>query len=373
MNKPVKAFLSILGVIAFGYILWYLRTLILYFIIAAVISIIGAPLVKKIKAIKVGKLKLGGAFAAAFTLLLFIGFITGLLLLLAPLISEQAQIISQLDMRSISTSLQGKFAILQDWLTSHHLTNSEVNNQEFLLEKFKTLFNFNWISNLFDNIIGVMGSAFVAVFSVLFISFFLLKDGNLLANIIYSLTPDKHLPKIKKILANNDKMLTKYLIGVLIQIFITSTVVSLGLYIIGVHNALIIGILAGFMNVIPYIGPLFGLAIGLFVATTTNLSMDSDISLISIMLRVLLVFGVAQIVDNFFTQPVILSKSVNAHPLEIFLVISAAGTLGGIGGMIVAIPAYTAIKIIASEFLMEYKFIQTLTKSTTEANAQTQK
>lgn len=362
MSKPVKAFFSIVGIIALGFVLWYLRVLIVYFIIAAVISIVGAPLVRKIKSIKLGKIKFGGAFAAAFTLFLFISFLTGLLLLLAPLISEQAQIISNMDTRQITQSLQGQFSNLQQWLNAHHLAEAGNTNEEFILEKFKTTFNFNWISNLFDNIIAVMGSAFVAVFSILFISFFLLKDGNLLANMIYSLTPDQHLPKIKKILANNDKMLTSYLTGVLIQIFITSTVVSVGLYIIGVNNALIIGILAGFMNVIPYIGPLFGLAIGLLVAITTNLGMETDVSLISILLKVLVVFTVAQLVDNFFTQPVILSKSVNAHPLEIFMVISAAATLGGIGGMIVAIPAYTALKIIASEFLTEYKFVQSLTK-----------
>lgn len=362
MNKPVKSFFSIVGIVALGFVLWYLRELIVFFVIAAVISIIGAPLVRKIKSIKLGKIKFGGAFAAAITLLLFISFFTGLVLLLSPLISEQANLISNLDTEQITQSLQGKFLILQDWLTSHHLTEVENSNQEFLIEKFKSIFNFNWISSLFDNIIGVMGNAFVAVFSILFIAFFLLKDGNMLASIIYALTPDKHLPKIKKILTNNDKMLTSYLIGVLIQIFITSTVVSVGLLIIGVDNALIIGILSGFMNVIPYIGPLFGLAIGIFVAVTTNLGLDADISILSLSLRVLLVFGIAQLVDNFFTQPVILSKSVNAHPLEIFLVISASATLAGIGGMIVAIPLYTAIKIIASEFLIEYKFIQSLTK-----------
>jgi len=73
-------------------------------------------------------------------------------------------------------------------------------------------------------------------------------------------------------------------------------------------------------------------------------------------------FIIAQLVDNFFSQPFIFSKSVKSHPLEIFLVIIIAGLISGIVGLIIAIPVYTAIKVIAKEFLSEYRVVNKLTE-----------
>ena len=74
-----------------------------------------------------------------------------------------------------------------------------------------------------------------------------------------------------------------------------------------------------------------------------------------------LVFLSGQLVDNFFTQPVIFAGSVKAHPLEIFVLISIAGSLAGITGMMLAIPAYSLIRVVAKEFLSGFKVIQALT------------
>ena len=77
---------------------------------------------------------------------------------------------------------------------------------------------------------------------------------------------------------------------------------------------------------------------------------------------VMIGFIIGQLVDNFFSQPFIFSKSVKSHPLEIFLIIIISGILFGVAGMIVAIPAYTAIKVILKEFLSEYKLVSKLTQ-----------
>ena len=74
-------------------------------------------------------------------------------------------------------------------------------------------------------------------------------------------------------------------------------------------------------------------------------------------------FIIAQLVDNFFSQPFIFSKSVKSHPLEIFLIIIIFGLLFGITGLIIAIPLYTAIKVIAKEFWSEYRIVKRLTKN----------
>lgn len=362
MNNTLKTIFTISGLILLGILCWYLRVLILFFIISAVISVIAAPVVAFIKKAKVGKKRISDGIAAFITLIGIFSIFGGIFFLIIPLVAEQATIISHLDTNEIVQSLQGKIVIVENWLANYNIDTGDVSNQAYIVDKLKSTIDFGWISNLFDNIFTVFGDVFVAVFSIMFISFFLLKDGDLLTQIMYSLAPDKHLSKIKSIKESSDKMLTSYLTGVLIQVLITTTVISVGLFVIGVKNALIIGVIAGFMNVIPYIGPIFGMVIGLFVAISTSLSIGADVSILALSGKVLIVFGIAQLVDNFFTQPVILSKSVNAHPLEIFLVISAAATLFGVGGMILAIPTYTIIKIVAGEFLSKYKFVKSLTK-----------
>lgn len=81
------------------------------------------------------------------------------------------------------------------------------------------------------------------------------------------------------------------------------------------------------------------------------------------MIRVLSVFIIMQIIDNFVLQPIIFSKSVKAHPLEIFLVVLIGAKLGGILGMVLAIPLYTVFRVIGKVFLSEFKVIQNLTRN----------
>jgi len=202
----------------------------------------------------------------------------------------------------------------------------------------------------------------VALFSILFISFFLLKDGKIVDNVVQSLTPDNYADKIKTIFNETKDLLTRYFVGVVIQISIVMIVITLGLTILGVKNALLIGLLAGVFNIIPYVGPIFGALIGLSLAATSQLEIDPDVNITTFILTAMIPFVVAQVLDNFVLQPLIFSKSVKAHPLEIFMVILAAGSLAGVLGMIVAVPAYSFIRIVAKEFFNGYKVVQGLTK-----------
>ena len=165
-------------------------------------------------------------------------------------------------------------------------------------------------------------------------------------------------------MSNAKRLLSRYFIGLLIQVLSITTLVSLGLTILGIENALLIGLFAGFINVIPYLGPLIGTLFGLFVVFTSNFQLGIDAELGWLMLKTLSVFVVVQTLDNIVFQPLIFSNSVNVHPLEIFLIIFiAAGKLGGPVGMICAIPAYTLIRIIAKEFLTQFEIVKNLTKN----------
>ena len=131
----------------------------------------------------------------------------------------------------------------------------------------------------------------------------------------------------------------------------------------GIPNAFIIALLCSLLNLIPYLGPI----IGAFLISALTMTSFIDASFTEVVLPktlyVLLGFSFGQIIDNFFSQPYIFSKSVKSHPLEIFIIIIIAGTLFGTIGLIVAIPAYTSIKVIFKIFFEENKIVKSLTKN----------
>jgi predicted PurR-regulated permease PerM len=209
----------------------------------------------------------------------------------------------------------------------------------------------------------MISNAMILLFSVAFISFFFLKDGDLLLRIIYSLTPDRYMNNIQNILRNALKILTRYFIGLIIQISAVTTLTSLGLWLVGVENAFLIGFLAGLMNLIPYAGPVIGAGMGLLIVASTNLTSAVPQEFSPLLLKAGGVFLIVQLIDNFVFQPLIFSNSAQAHPLEIFIVISVAGTMAGITGMMLAVPVYSFIRIVAREFLSEFKVVDRLTRN----------
>jgi predicted PurR-regulated permease PerM len=129
---------------------------------------------------------------------------------------------------------------------------------------------------------------------------------------------------------------------------------ALGLSIAGVEYALTIALFAAITNMIPYAGPLLGTVFGIVVGISTgDFSTDSDYSFF--LVKIITVFTAVQITDNLLIQPVIFSKSVKAHPLEIFVIIFAGAKIAGILGMIFAIPVYTIFRVSVLEFYSGYK------------------
>jgi len=165
------------------------------------------------------------------------------------------------------------------------------------------------------------------------------------------------------VISATKELLARYIYGIIVQVVLVAIIITLGMTIIGVENALLIGLFAGIVNIIPYVGPPLGALFASIVAITFNLDMNFYEFLLPMILQIVAVFALTQLVDNMLLQPYIFSNSVKAHPLEIFLVILMAGTLSGIPGMILAIPSYVILRVIAKEFLSEFKLVKALTKN----------
>lgn len=175
------------------------------------------------------------------------------------------------------------------------------------------------------------------------------------------LVPNEYEQKVRESVAQITTMLSRYFGGITLQVFIITVFVSVALSLLGVKNALLIGFFAALINVIPYLGPVIGASFAIFITISSNLDLDFYTEMLPLILKVAGVFATMQLTDNFILQPYIFSNSVLAHPLEIFLVIMVGAKIGGVVGMILAIPGYTVIRVIASVFLSEFKIVQQVT------------
>ena len=225
------------------------------------------------------------------------------------------------------------------------------------------------IPQFFTSVVGTLGNFLVGVMSVFFIAFFFLREQGLFNTMIAGVVPDKHEKKVIQAINESSTLLIRYFLGILSQVTIITIYVSIALTILGVKNALLIGFFAALMNIIPYIGPIIGAIFAAVITISSNLGMPfypvegiEQATMLPLLIKVFAVFASMQLLDNFVLQPNIFSKSVKAHPLEIFLIILIGANIGGITGMVLAIPGYTVIRVVAKVFLSEFKVVQSLTK-----------
>jgi predicted PurR-regulated permease PerM len=353
LNQNWKIFFSMLGIALLGCTLWYFRVIILYFICAVVLSFIAEPIAELCKRIRYKNWLLPAWARAVLALCTIGGALVAMFALFAPIIHEEATIIGQLDLRLVLKKMG-----LEQWMeTYQHADISQMIQQEI-----SNGIQVSSLQSAFSGIVAWIGNLFIGVFAVLFIAFFFLKDGFLFTRIVFSLTPEKHMDAMKNIMEHTHHLLRRYFIGVAIQSLIMAAMIGISLYFLGVKNALLIGLFAGLVNVIPYLGPLIGALFAIVIAATTALQSNAGVDIIPVVWQVGVVFVVAQQIDGFLVQPLILGNSVKAHPLEVFVVVLMSGMVGGIGGMIAAIPVYTIIRVIAREFFSAFKPIKSLTR-----------
>lgn len=239
--------------------------------------------------------------------------------------------------------------------------NASDNPIERLQKEIFSFFNPSQIQNLFTRIIGFFGDFMIGIFSVLFIAFFFLKEQQLFVRFIMTIVPNEYEKQVDSALSGITVLLARYFDGVFIQMTVITIFVSVALKLLGIENALLIGFFAALINVIPYVGPAMGASFGIFIVISSNLGIPFYDEMLPLIFKVLLVFAAMQMIDNFILQPFIFSNSVLAHPLEIFIIILVGAKLGGILGMVLAIPAYTVIRVVARVFLSEFQIVKKLT------------
>ncbi len=336
------------------YFLYLIQSILIYLVTALILTLIGNPILDFFKK----RLKFKHTLATIATLLIYILFIAGFVLMIIPLISSQGQNLSLLKTVEIEkniTQLTNQVAV---FLESHNIDSEQMLKEANITSKI----NFNFIPNFLNLVLGTISSFGIGLASVLFITFFFLKDRVLFIVSAKKLIPDSQEDKILNSLHKINHLLSRYFIGLLLQLFIVFILYLIVLFIFGIPNMFIIAFLCAVLNIVPYIGPLIASVLAAILTMLSNLGNDFQTEILPTTIYVLIGFWIVQIIDNNLSQPIIFSKSVSSHPLEIFLVILIAGFLSGILGMIIAVPLYTILKVIGKEFFPENAVIKILTK-----------
>ena len=350
-----KSIFYLISILIIGYMLMKIKIIIGYLVIASIITLISRPIVKFL----CEKLKFKITVASVVAILLLIIIITGIISLLIPLVLEQGKNLSLLNVNAFQNKINTLYSEFSTYLQSYNIIISE---STFDI-KGLTKNTVEAIPALLNSIGSILGSITIGILSVLFITFFLLKDGEYFEKIFILLFPSRLKKRIEKSLIDVKSLLSRYFLGLLLQISILFTLYTSILLIFGVKDAVVIAFLCAILNLIPYIGPLIGIVLMSFLTMTSYLGEDFSSIVIPKTIYVIIGYIIAQLVDNFISQPYIFSNSVKSHPLEIFLVILTGGILFGITGLILAIPLYTVIKVFLKVFFSDNKLIKKLTKN----------
>ena len=349
---------------------WYFKNVLIYIIVAFVVSMIGRPLMQLMRRIKIKGKRAPDWLLALLTILLIFLFLALIVTQMIPLVSNIVKDASAIEASSYFES--NPIDKVSEWMIGMFPSlGDDFDLSALILEKIRGLVDFGRVSGLVGSVATIVSNVFVALFAVVFISFFFLKEEGLFGRIICAFVPDKHELTLNKTMSEIKQLLSRYFVGLIIETLGVALVDFLGLWLIARFDfsyAIGIGFIAGILNVIPYVGPLIGDVIGVVFGIILKLGTGAglDVNIWVFILIILIIMIAAQLIDNLIYQPIIYSTSIKAHPLEIFIVLLMAGHIGGMVGMLVAIPAYTVVRVVAIRFFYRYKPIQRLVPDLSE-------
>ena len=364
MNTTLRNILILIGLALLVYLFWYFRNIFAYILIAGVISLIGRPVVDLLNSIHVWKFKFPRALSSLLTLVLLYGLLALFFVIFIPVVTRQVDALSGFDAGSIIQGLREQLDKIDAALRKlYHGMPADKTLYDIAVTTIANILNPSSLTDFAGNLVSVVSRFVVAAVAITFLSFFFLKDEGLFKETIMVMVPDQYETRIRNVLHSIKKLLIRYFIGIILQSTIVLINITIGMTIVGFpfQQALVMGLLIGVFNVIPYVGPWLGGAIAVLMGIATAVTTAGYPAPVLLIIYMVIVIAATQAIDNNIIAPTIYSRSVNAHPIEIFIVILAVGSFAGIIGMIIAVPAYTAMRVFAREFFYNFGPVRKIT------------
>lgn len=370
-ERLAKYIILAAGLCLLGAICWWFKSVIAYILVAVIVSLIAKPVMRGLQMIKIKGKKAPDWLLAALSLVLVVGTLLALMFLIIPLISAIIKDVSMGNIEDTARSIAVPLADFNRFLRdSFPNLGSDFRIEVTIIQELQKLLDINAFSAIIGSAASFVSSFAVGLFSVVFIGFFFIKDDGLFTEIVCALVPDKLEKTTEKAISDIGNLLSRYFIGVVIEVLGVTVVNFLGLWLIarlGVNVSLAIAFMTGIFNIIPYVGPLLGGALGtvlgLLLKYSSATPVGLDIGFWGFAAVLIAIFCFTQLIDNFLYQPVIYSTSIKSKPLEIFIVLLIVGHIGGPLAMIAAIPLYTVVRVIAFRFFRNVKAIRKLIPS----------
>jgi len=315
---------------AFG----FLKAVLAPFVIALIISYVLNPIVRLLNERKVPR--------TAAVLLIYAVFITSVVVVvmnLTPMFVKQLGELNE-HMPELTVRAQGLF----DGLNENRLVPESVRNgiNNALLKAEDALSTF--ISNLVNGIGSTINTLMVA-FIVPFLAFYILKDYQLIEKTVLATVPRTHRRNAIKLVIDIDTALGNYIRGQFLVCLLVGLFAYLGYWLIGMPYALLLASIVAVFNIIPYLGPFFGAAPAIIMASTVSLKM---------VLLVVLVNFIVQILEGNVISPQVVGRTLHLHPLLIIFALLVGGKLAGIIGLILAVPVFAVLKVIVQHIFIYY-------------------
>jgi predicted PurR-regulated permease PerM len=414
-----KYLLAMIPLLVIFLLFYYFGDIVSYIILAWVVSMIGAPIYSLVNRFA------GPSLSAAVSLFVLTLVFMLLLRIVVPPLVTQAKNLSEIDYQTIITGLEEPIADMTQWLRDRGVINEvkedavdeinkthgniihaevieldsllnigsdsvkrtninllvnihqdaigeekeiiDLSDQPQILRTLKDdifkMLDPSQIPQLIGSFLGFFGNMVITLMSVYFIAFFFLREKGLFTKMMSLLVPNKQESKMTRAVDDSTSLLVRYFIGLVIQMFVNAVLATIALKLFGFKSALLMAICFAILNVIPYVGPILGNLIGVLIVISSNLELDFYSMMLPKIVTAIIIFAVLQMIDNFILQPNIFSKSVKAHPLEIFLIVLIGAKIGGILGMVIAIPAYTVVRVLLKVFFSEFEVVKKMTAS----------
>ena len=357
-NKYHFLLVVLLTILGIAFVGWFFINIAIYVVVSLILTTVLLPLTERLTHVNIMGRSTPRSVSAMISLLclgMAIYFAASAFL---PMLKEQITGLIDNEVR-LNTFFLKVINALESFLAKYNI----INEKGYLIAELSKIGHKLWdevkIEEVFGVVFSLTGSVLVGTLAVVFMTFMFLFEKGRMRRALLNRVSNKYFEFVVTAVHKVRLLLVNYLVGLLIQMFFIFCLSTLGLSLVGVKYAMTIGFLTAVFNLIPYFGPMFGAIFGVIVGITTgDQEFGSLFAYIVYITKILGVFAIVQMIDNITLQPLIYSKSVKAHPLEIFVVIFAGANLGGVIGMIFAIPFYTVLKVTTGELSFGYRNYQ---------------
>ncbi|WP_077304297.1 AI-2E family transporter [Terribacillus halophilus] len=318
------------------------KTVILPIILTGIVYYLTVPIVNYLE-----KKRVKRVYSIIALYLVIIGLLTILIVSVIPVLKEQT-----LSLINNSTEYFDQGVDMVQSITGSNIVNQLQKSGNFdlnqVLNELQTR-GTSLLNNLFANLtsfVGAVTEVVIAIVTVPFILFYLLKDGKKLPAFILKLLPVRFRSQTFEVMSEMNHQISSYIRGQIIVSFVIGILLYIGYLIIGLEYAPVLAVVAAFTSVVPYLGPAIAITPAIIIAIVTSPFM---------LLKLVIVWTIVQLVEGKLITPQIMGRNIRVHPITIIFVILTAGNLFGVVGVILAVPGYAILKVIVTHTFHWFK------------------